>query len=393
MLMVFVLFSFGLFAQSDLSLILSAKFYYQNQDYSKALQYVDSISDKTYYANYLEGQIYFQKGELPFSISSFKACNTVQAHYADYDLAKAYSNQGNIDSALYFLRQHLKSNYKKRSVDIKKEAAFKTMLNTEQWKQLSIDQFYTEDEKSLERAIYYRNKKEVDLALDILDDLISKNKNNTEALYYRAKFIIDLNQDYKYAISDLKKAIKIKKDNYAYYHQIASFYFHETKYKKALENYLLAYEVYPYVLQDYLNIAKAYYRTGDYVKAISFIEKYTNIDDKNVDALLLAGQVYYDKGDFENSIDYLTRAININPRRIDVLVARGKSYLENDQYPWAGRDFNIALDLDTQNGEIWYLKGLAFLYQDKRDEACKYFKKATYLNYYKADEYLLKECQ
>ena len=392
---VFSLLFFSLtgFAQKDLSLILSADFYRAQKDTTTALAYLDSISHKNYYANFVEAEIFYGMDKWNKAVRYYKQTNALKPHYADFELAKVYAKKEQSDSVLFFLKEHLISEYKKMSFTVKTEPAFDFIRGTKEWKSLSIDDSYSKEEKALEQAIYYKEKNEIDLALDILDELIADNKKNDEALYYRAKFIIVLNKDYKYAISDLKKAIKINDRDYKYHHLLADFYFRTMKYKKALESYLLAHQFYPYNLNDYLNIAKAYYRTAEYGKAINYIARFTSIDSRNVDALLLAGQIYYDKGDYPSSIDYLTNAININPRRIDVLVARGKSYLENDQYAWAGRDFNIALDLDTQNGEIWYLKGLAFLYQGKRDEACKYFKKASYLNYYRADEYLLKECQ
>ena len=245
----------------------------------------------------------------------------------------------------------------------------------------------------MERAIYYKNKEELGLALDILDELIMNDDQFAEAYYYRAKFIIIFNKDYKYAIKDLRKIIKLKPSIYKYNSLLADYYFHEMKYKKALEFYISANRNYPYELTNNINLAKSYYRSGDFENAILYMNKYTEVDKKNVDAYKLAGQIYYDKGDMQQSINYLTKAVYIENRRLDILMARGKSYLGNEEYQRAGRDFNIALDLDSQNGELWYLKGIAFFNQDKIDEACKYFKKASYLNYYKAEEYLLQECQ
>ncbi len=393
----FFLFNFllvlNLSAQDNLDYLLKADFLRTNKTYELAITYLDSIDNKDFYADFLTGEIYTAQQKNDKALEAYKLCNRKKPQFANFNIAKNYALEKHYDLALVYLKQHLQSAYKKPLSKINTESAFSSFKNTSEWKTLEIDTFYTQEEKLIEQAVFYSSNGDLNLALDILDELIAQNKNDAEAYFYRAKFIVFLNQDYKYAISDLKKAIKLDSKNYKYHRLLADLYFKELKYKKALKSYSLAKHIFPYSYQDILFITKAYYRMGEYKKSINYVNQYIRIDDRNIDALLLAGQINYDNKNYKASIAFLTRAISINSRRIDVLVARGKSYLEIDDYQRAGRDFNIALDLDTRNGELWYLKGLAFLYQDKRDDACKYFKKASYLNYYHADEYLLKECQ
>lgn len=365
-----------------------------NQNYTEyAVKYIDSIQVHNYSSNFLEAKIAFELKNIEKSIQYYKLCNLQKNNFADLELAKCYAVVEKYDSASFFLSSHLKSQFKTFSNTIISIKEFKAFKNTEYWKSIGLNNYYSKQEKDLERAIYYKNNDELSLALDILDELIIENKGNTEAYYYRARFIILLNQDYNYAIKDLKKIVKIQPNNYKYNTLLADYYMYELKYKKALEYYLIARKLNKYDLSDYLKISNANYRSGLYPEAIANIKYFLEIDDLNTDGYKLAGQIFYDKGELENSILYLTKAVYIDGRRLDVLTIRGKAYLENENYQKAGRDFNIALDFDANNGELWYLKGLAFLYQKKRDEACKYFTKASYLNYYKAEEYLLQECQ
>jgi len=154
----------------------------------------------------------------------------------------------------------------------------------------------------------------------------------------------------------------------------------------------------PIESQNWINLAQIYKNMTDVSEdaaqwAVQSYISAIETDPNNPVLRIDLANIFVAQENYQQAINILTQAISINARRIDVLVARGKSYLENDEYQRAGRDFNIALDLDTKNGELWYLKGLAFLFQEKREEACRYFKKASYLNYYRADEYLLKDCQ
>lgn len=374
--------------------VLKAEFKISKAQYQEAILSLDSIKDHDYYSYFLMGQAHFLNKHFQEAISAFKHSNQKLKDYASFEIAKSYAQLQMFDSAAFFLNQHLHSVYKKSSNIIEFMPDFRALKNTSQWQKLwDIDALYTKDEKSLERAIYYKEKGELTLALDILDELIDHDKTNTEAYFNRAQFIIQLNSDYKYAINDLRKILKIAPQNSTYWSFLGRLYFHELKYKKSLEAFQKAYSIFPYEKEIYLRLGESYYRTNNYAEALSFTNQFLNIDSKSVDALKLGGLIAYDKADYPLSLEYLNKAILIDSRRIDLLVARGKSFLEIDDYQRAGMDFNIALDLDSQNGELWYLKGLAFLYQERKDEACKYFSKASYLNYYKADEYLLKECQ
>jgi len=381
------------FAQNSLKYILKAEFLLVDNQTEISSQYIDSVGNANYYSENLKGRIYSQLKDWDKAIVAFKKSNTFKTNYSDYELAKAYAKKLNKDSAFYYLKHHLDSEYKKKSNFISLDTNIRLIRNSSLWSELNLKSYYSKAETELEQAIYYKDKNELSLALDILDDLIVNDKNYADAYYYRAQFIIKLNKDYKYAFKDLKKAIKLEPSNDMFTSALSTYYLKGHKYKPALN--LLKKEIilFPYNLQDYLLIAEAYYRTGDYDNAIGNINIYLDISFRNIDALKLAGQIYYDKGDYPASINLLTEAMYINMRRIDILVARGKSYLENDEYQRAGMDFNIALDLDPNNGELWYLKGLAYMYQEKMRQACKYFTKASYLNYYKAEEYLLKECQ
>jgi tetratricopeptide (TPR) repeat protein len=380
-------------AQDSLKFILKADFYLADEQKDIARQNLDSIKHKNYYAHFVVGKVYYQYSKYKLAISALKLSNKKKAHFSDFEIAKCFAKLEQNDSVTYYLKQHLKSIYKKKSNKIEQELDFESYRKSDEWKSLDLKKYYSKEEEAIERAIYYKEKGELTLALDILDELLINNKKLTEAYYYRAMFIILLNEDYKYAISDLKKAIKIENSNYKYLHLLAELYHHERKYKSALEFFTKAHLVNPYVLQDYYHLSKANYRAGNYDEAIKFINQYLDVSFRNIDALKLAGQIYYDNKDYKESIDILTQAIYINPRRIDILVARGNSYLDSDDYQRAGMDFNIALDLDPKNGELWYLKGLAYMYQDRMKYACQYFTKASYLNYYKANEYILKECQ
>jgi tetratricopeptide (TPR) repeat protein len=387
-----LIFSSNVNSQKNASKVVRAKFFLDNNLTEKALHDIGSIKNKSDYAYLLEGKIHLKLNNSKKAVNAFKKANALNDHYADFELCKLYANLNLYDSACFYLEDHLLSSYKLMSNEIEQEPDLEAFRKTKYWQELWSKGFYNEEEKSIERAIYYKEKGELDLALDMLDEVLLKNKNSSQAMFYRAQFVVQLNEDYRYAISDLKKAVKLQPENNQYIRLLADYYLHELKYKKALESYKKANSLFPYLISDWYNLSKSYYRNNDFENAIQYIKSFLKIDIKNIEAHKLAGLIYYDSEKYEESIAILTKAIYINSRRADILFARGKSYLDNENYHKAGMDFNIALDLDSKNGEIWYYKALAFLYQEKKEEACKYFTKASYYHFYRADEYLLKEC-
>jgi tetratricopeptide (TPR) repeat protein len=384
----------GLFAQTkEVELLLKAKYQYSQQQYAVSLTFLDSIKPTTPEYYQLKANIFKEQSKLEAAINEYQKQNTLMPHSADYNLACLYSNTGNIDSAFYYLSAHLSSNYKQPSNIIEQEPKLENLRLSNTWASFWSKPHYSDNEKAIERALYYRQKEDVSLALDILDELLAKDKSNTEALYYRAQSIIELNNDYKYAIGDLKGAVKQVPNSDKYWRLLGEFYMHEYKYKKAVEAYENVVKLNPYDLQDYYKLSNAQYRSALYEEALRTITFYLSIEDKNQEAYKLAGLIYYDSKQYQKSVDVLTTGLYLNSKRADMLLARGMAFLDMEQYKKATFDFNLAVDLDNTNGEIWYMKGLSLLYQDRKGEACKCFRRASQEQYYKADELLLKECQ
>ncbi|MBN2668292.1 MAG: tetratricopeptide repeat protein [Bacteroidales bacterium] len=365
----------------------------QKKLYAQAAEQADSVSsNNNTRILFLKAEAYYYVGQWERAIQFYRLVNQDNSGQTDFNLALCFANVNRLDSVDYYLRSNVKSDYKVSSNQIEFNDDLKKFRNSPYWESFWKGDLYSADEKSLERAQYYAENKQLSLALDILDELIEKNKNNDRAYFYRAQYIIQLNKDYKYALGDLKTALKLKPNKFEYNFLMAQYQLETFKNKKAYEYFQKADKIEPYRNNVCYYLAQSAQRMGQYDLAISYVDRLLKADDRNIETLKLAGLIYYDAEKYQPSIEYLTNALYINSRRIDLLVARGKAYFDDGQYQRAGMDFNIAIDLDIQNGELWYYKGLAYFYQDKKDQACKYFKKASFLNYYKADEYLLKEC-
>ncbi len=380
-------------AQQNNIYVNKAFFYFDKHQYANALAYLDSSGIKDEYTLALKGKCLMSQSHFDKAIPCLHKANEHQAHFADYELALCYAQHQQYDSTAYFLKSNLESIYKKKSHLLKFDTLLNSFRETSLWKELKVSHPYSESEKSLEQAIYYSNHNEVDLALDILDELIRNDKKNSEYYYYRAKYILQFNKDYQYAIGDIKKAIKYDNDNAEYYHFLGDCYLNTTRYKKANKAYMSAFKLSSYAYPLMYKLSFSFFRIGQYAEAEKYIQSYINIDAQNVDALKLIALILYETEKYQASLDYLYKACSIDARRADLLIARGKVFMAMENYQNALWDFGTATDLDARNGEFWFYKGLAFLFDKRNKEACKCFTRAQNLNYYQAGEYLLKECQ
>ena len=391
---VFLLFLISFLQAQDTlryTILKSEQYINQRQD-TTALVLLKKYPQENYYYYYLQAKALSHLGKNTEAINALKKVNLLQTDYADLDIAEIYARKGEIDSVYYYLDLHLHSLYKKPYSFIYNQVVFRKLSQTKKWAQFWEKDYYTEEEKNLQQAIYYNSQNKILTALDILDNLIAENKKNAQAYYYRALFTVELNKDYKSAIKDLQKALKIKHEDYKFNVLLGEYYMAIYKHKKALSCFVQADKTFPYNLTNYYNLSEAFYRISNYDKAAFYISYYLKIKPLNKKALFLSGNIYLDAQKNEEAISVFTKGIYQYPRDLLFVEGRGKAYMQNEQYQNAARDFNTAIDLDAQNGALWFLKALATFYQDKKQEACKLWKRARLLNYYQADEYLLKYC-
>ena len=388
-----LLFSISIQAQDSLLYhILQSKQYIDKGKDSIALELLNKHSEEDYYRYFLKGKALFNLSKKEAAIKAFKKCSQLYPKYADLYISELYASLNQIDSMYFYLDSYLSFSDKIPYSKVYNKKAFKNRVESPRWISFWKKDYYTEEEKTLQQAIYYESNGEILTALDILDELINDNKKNAKAYYYRALYTVKLNKDYKGAIKDLQKALKIIPNNYNLNILLGKYYMQVFKNSKALNCFIKARQIFPYELENYYYLAEAYYREGDFKQTENYILYYLTVRPLDKKAILLAGNTYLDNQKNKKAIDILTKGVYQYPRDIRFVIVRGKAYIQNEEYQKAVRDFNTAIDLDAQKGELWFLKAMAYFYQEKMQEACKFWKKARYLNYYQSDEYLLKYC-
>jgi tetratricopeptide (TPR) repeat protein len=216
----------------------------------------------------------------------------------------------------------------------------------------------------LDRAIYYLNRREPELALSDLEIAEQLLPGSPIVYYYQARTHLVLDDLGKAKIT----AIKAK-------------------------------EADPTMLLAYFTLGEIYIAQEQYAQAIEVLQTYVAYDTRNATARAMIGEAYYQAGDCKTAIEALSAAISMDSRQRQSYLYRGLCYVEAGNADAAVSDLerassdefgpNLALMraymLQEHFGDA-YLQGerLLSLAETDEEQALAYYWRA--LNFEKREE-------
>lgn len=96
-------------------------------------------------------------------------------------------------------------------------------------------------------------------------------------------------------------------------------------------------------------------------------------DETFVPLLNLLAANAYENNEYEQALEYYTKALENNPYDDLALIGRGKAYLRLEKYLSARKDFINALQENSSRKEALYLIGNSFFYQKSFEEAISFY--------------------
>lgn len=162
--------------------------------------------------------------------------------------------------------------------------------------------------------------------------------------------------------------------------KLSELYFIVKQYKEAIENINKA-------LKINENIAKAYYlkgsiyrESGDTSKAISSLETAVEQDNRFIDAYYDLGVIYAARKN-PLAFEYYTNALRIDGNYVNAQYGRAKLYQDLGKYDEAVNEYSSLLNKDKNNEQAIYNLGAIYLeVKDQPEKAIEYFNKAIALN-------------
>ncbi|MBD0403001.1 tetratricopeptide repeat protein [Flammeovirga sp. EKP202] len=182
------------------------------------------------------------------------------------------------------------------------------------------------------------------------------------------------------------------------YYQQAKADYSIKAYDKALNNFILAYELNPNFSDYSYGVASSYYELKDYENAKKYIELTIKLQTGQADYHLKAGNIYFKLKDFRKAVrNYEITLANLNPEipinTQSCYYNKAVSHYYLKDYTNAIHDLSVLIEEDQENYNAIHLRAVSYLRLGKMEDACVGFHTAKELGNLKSQEYIDKHCQ
>ena len=194
-------------------------------------------------------------------------------------------------------------------------------------------------------------------ALDALDQSISSDTRNIEALKLRIDLLVE-----------------------------------EGKYEEAKEDCTRLLRQSPDAFDYYLVAGRIYSHLDDFDAAVSSVHTYLDLYPGSHNAYNALGEIQFNHNKYLDALGSFNKALELDKGTAAYYYNRGRTYAATRTYRYAEKDFSMALDLDPRDPEIWFAKGLTDLELGNTYTACFDFRKAFQYGKYEARDYIDRHC-
>ena len=195
-------------------------------------------------------------------------------------------------------------------------------------------------------------------------------------------------KDYKGAIKDYTKAIKIDPD-YAYAYVGRGDAKYKLKdYKGAIKDYSQAIKIDPEYDYTYSRRGLAKSKLKDHKGAIKDYSQAIKIDPEYSSYYLRRGTAKSELKDYQGALDDYAKAIEINPKANLPFVNRAYTKYLMGNYKGAIKDAGVVLSNDPNDKYVLHTLGLAKYETNQRQSGCSAMKKSAELGLKEAKDYL-----
>jgi tetratricopeptide (TPR) repeat protein len=175
----------------------------------------------------------------------------------------------------------------------------------------------------------------------LLSEAIKRDPNFGEVYLERAMYYLDRKQP-DLALADLETAEKLMEGSPLVYYHTARAYLALEKLEEAKQAAEDAKEADPTLLPVYYLLGEIYLAQGNSIEAIIALDTYTNYETRDAAAFSLLGQVYYQIEEYELAREALNRALSLDTSLRAAYLYRGLSLVELDEAEAAEQDLKRA---------------------------------------------------
>lgn len=225
-----------------------------------------------------------------------------------------------------------------------------------------------------------------DQVLDEYNKAIASDSMNHNALYERANYYYN-QEKFDASIDDLKKALKIDRTNYKYYHLLSDVYMDYFRSKDALQTMETCVHFIPQFIPSLLKLSETQLILKQYEESLMTVNKVLSLDDQNSEAFFMMGMNYRATDDKNRAINSFQMATELNPELIDAWMILGELFEERNN-PLALQYYQAAIDLEPTNPITYHSKAFYLQNNNQVKEALEVYRKISTIDKNYEDAYL-----
>jgi len=206
--------------------------------------------------------------------------------------------------------------------------------------------------------------------------------NNAEAYAYLAGALSQLGpEQYSLAQEAAEVAMALDPDNPIVRLHMATVLELQGFYPAAIEQYQLAMEQNPNMVELYIGLAYNFYATQNIPTAILTFQDALDIDETNAEVYDGLGWMYFLIGEYPSAEENLVKAVELDPELVRAHAHLGAAFYRNLNYDSAIPELEYAVerygDVTVANSTYFNMLGLAYYFQGEEncDQAVELFRK------------------
>ena len=237
-----------------------------------------------------------------------------------------------------------------------------------------------------------------DAAIDIYNQLLNHQPNNTDVYYYRGLARYEIG-DYQGAIADYTQAIQINPHHSQAYKKSGLTRYKLADYQGAIADYTQAIQINPddsaaYInrgytrscigdkqgaLEDYTQGMRInpHHRQGSHQLEIDVLLQEIEVNPHDGDTYKHRGDTRCNLGDYQGAIADYTQAIQINPQDAHAYYNRGNIHYDLGDYENAIADYTQVINIHPQDADAYYSRGNSRYHLGDNQGSMDDFQKST----------------
>lgn len=205
------------------------------------------------------------------------------------------------------------------------------------------------------------------------------HENDLEVIKLMGLVNVNL-QDYKSAVENFEKAIKISPKDATALFYLANCYDNLNRLSDAESYYIKVLEIRENYIDAYKNLCIICMKTGKENNAIEYAMKAKEIAPQDYTFDYLIGTAYVALKRYNKGIEYLESALALNPEHFQIYNNLGTAYLLVGSREKAIDCYKKAIKIRPEDAISYYNIGSIYQIQNKHEQACDYFEKAYHLD-------------